>query len=130
MESDKELSGRYFSDVELARRYDIARVSVWRWSAQGILPKPVRVGPNTSRWVGQEVAAAEDRWLAAREKRFGKGVVLGEGGRVEETWTGEVPHDAAPAPAASPRKPRAQKARAKSKSARRVSGVTQPQAEG
>lgn len=69
----------YLSDVELARRFAVSRVTIWRWSSQGILPKPVKIGPNCSRWQAEEVAAAEDRWLAAREERFGKPISEGKG---------------------------------------------------
>lgn len=84
----------YLSDVELARRFAVSRVTIWRWSSQGILPKPVAIGPNSSRWVAEEVAAAEERWLAAREKRFGKSLR-----EVEDEQAGD---DTPPAPAASP----------------------------
>jgi prophage regulatory protein len=123
----EELAGRYFSDVELARRYDVARVTIWRWSSQGVLPKPVAIGPNSSRWVGREIEAREARWLAAREKRFGKPLP-----EVEHEWVGESPLDTPPAPTASSRKPSARKPRAKpkprGKSARRVVTLP-PQAE-
>jgi prophage regulatory protein len=58
----------YVSDVDLARRFSIARVTVWRWARQGLLPKPVKIGPNCSRWQLDEIEAAEARWLAARSK--------------------------------------------------------------
>ena len=44
----------YRSDVELARRFGVSRVTIWRWSSQGILPKPVAIGPNSSRWLEDE----------------------------------------------------------------------------
>lgn len=57
----------YFSDVDLSRRYAVSRVTVWRWAGQGILPKPIRIGPNCTRWRADEVEAAEAKWLHARE---------------------------------------------------------------
>jgi predicted DNA-binding transcriptional regulator AlpA len=78
----------YLSDVELARRFAVSRVTIWRWSSQGILPKPLAIGPNCSRWQAEEIAAAEARWLAAREKRFGK--PLPEGEAKEEQPRGAV----------------------------------------
>jgi prophage regulatory protein len=131
----------YVSDVELARRFAVSRVTIWRWSSQGILPKPVKIGPNCSRWQAEEIETVEARWLAARERRFGK-PLLPEGGGEEG---GESPQDTAAVPAASPRGPRKkrepfrgdikQKARAKpkAKSARRhraQEGPRQEQVEG
>lgn len=60
------MENTYLSDVDLARRFCVSRITVWRWSKQGILPKPIPIGPNCTRWRGDEVEAAEQSWLAAR----------------------------------------------------------------
>jgi len=57
----------YYTDVDLARRYAVARVTIWRWAGEGRLPQPVKLGPNCTRWKGDEVEAAEGRWLAERD---------------------------------------------------------------
>jgi predicted DNA-binding transcriptional regulator AlpA len=40
----------YLSDRQVAQRYGISRVSVWRWVSSGRLPRPSRLGPHTTRW--------------------------------------------------------------------------------
>ncbi|MCG5513642.1 helix-turn-helix transcriptional regulator [Ectothiorhodospira shaposhnikovii] len=52
----------YLTDVDLARRFAVSRVTIWRWSGAGKFPKPVRLGANCSRWRKAEVEA----WEAAR----------------------------------------------------------------
>jgi prophage regulatory protein len=63
----------YFSDVDLARRFAVSRVTVWRWVSQGLLPKPVRIGQGCTRWLADEVAEAEKRWLSNRDTRAAAG---------------------------------------------------------
>jgi prophage regulatory protein len=55
---------RYVSDVQLAERYSVSRSSIWRWSAKGILPRPVQLSPGCTRWAEEEIErrdAARDR---------------------------------------------------------------------
>lgn len=52
----------YATDVELARRFAVSRVTIWRWSGQGQFPKPVRLGANCTRWRIAEI----EQWEAAR----------------------------------------------------------------
>jgi len=41
----------FLSDREVAKRYDIARVTVWRWLANDpTFPAPVKLSAGTSRW--------------------------------------------------------------------------------
>ena len=47
----------WFSDKDLAERYGISRMSVWRWSRAGHLPAPRKIGPNTTRWAAEEIEA-------------------------------------------------------------------------
>jgi predicted DNA-binding transcriptional regulator AlpA len=46
---------RYVSDVQLAKRYDVSRSTVWRWASRGILPEPVRISPGVTRWRFDEI---------------------------------------------------------------------------
>jgi len=55
----------YLSDVQLAERYGVTRPTIWRWSAQGVLPSPVQLSPGCTRWVRDEIEAAD----AARQRR-------------------------------------------------------------
>lgn len=50
----------YLSDDQLAKRYNISRVSVWRWSKNAPhFPKPVRLSPGCTRWLLNEIEAWE-----------------------------------------------------------------------
>lgn len=49
----------YLTDRQLAERYGVSRVTIWRWARSGRLPAPVRLGANTTRWRSDAVAEAE-----------------------------------------------------------------------
>lgn len=34
----------------LATLLDVSEVTIWRWAKSGRLPKPRKLGPNTTRW--------------------------------------------------------------------------------
>lgn len=57
----------YLIDRDLAERYAVSRVSIWRWAQQGVLPKPIRVGANCTRWRADEIEGFEARKAAERE---------------------------------------------------------------
>lgn len=40
----------YLSDRQVAQRYGVSRPTVWRWSSEGRLPKPIRLSPGCTRW--------------------------------------------------------------------------------
>lgn len=42
----------------LAQMLSVSEVTVWRWSKGGRLPKPRKLGANTTRWNVGEVRAA------------------------------------------------------------------------
>ena len=46
---------------DVARWLRISERSVWRWTARGILPPPVRPLPHTTRWRAADVRAYLDR---------------------------------------------------------------------
>ena len=50
---------RYLRDADLAERYGTCRATIWRWASRGILPKPVRLGPGTTRWNADEISEYE-----------------------------------------------------------------------
>lgn len=41
---------KYLSAREVSQRYGVGIATVWRWSAEGVLPRPIKVGPNSTRW--------------------------------------------------------------------------------
>jgi predicted DNA-binding transcriptional regulator AlpA len=53
----------WLTDRDLAIRYGISRVTVWRWARTGRIPQPHRLGPNTSRWSAAEIAERDARFL-------------------------------------------------------------------
>lgn len=64
----------YLSDVDLADRFAVSRITIWRWTTEKLLPKPVRIGRGCTRWRADEVAEAEKRWLSNRDTRAAAGV--------------------------------------------------------
>lgn len=38
------------TDVELSRELRVHRCTIWAWARDGRSPKPVKIGPNTTRW--------------------------------------------------------------------------------
>ena len=50
---------KYVNDKQLADRYGVSRATVWNWSKLGVLPRPKKVGPNTTRWDDDEIARHE-----------------------------------------------------------------------
>ena len=45
----------YSSDKVLARYYDTTRKTIWIWSKEGKLPRPHKIGANTTRWLNAEI---------------------------------------------------------------------------
>ena len=45
----------YATDKSLANYFSVSKASIWRWSNSGKLPKPRRIGENTTRWLWSEV---------------------------------------------------------------------------
>jgi len=38
------------TDVELSKELRVHRCTIWAWAREGRIPKPVKIGPNTTRW--------------------------------------------------------------------------------
>ena len=54
-----EQKEKYLSDKELATRYEVSRVTPWRWAKKNAFPSPVKLGPNCTRWKLSDVEAWE-----------------------------------------------------------------------
>lgn len=57
---------RYYTARQLAERWGVHLITVFKWAARGVIPKAIKLGPNCSRWSGQtilehEAALAEER---------------------------------------------------------------------
>ena len=50
---------QFVSDLFLAERYSVHRVTIWRWVREGRFPAPVKLTPGCSRWRMAEVEAHE-----------------------------------------------------------------------
>ena len=46
------------SDLQLAQRYCVSRATIWRWTSEGTLPQPRKIGRNCTRWKLTEVTEA------------------------------------------------------------------------
>ncbi len=51
----------YISRAELCRRLGISRATSYRLERDGFLPRPVRIGPRTTRWSISELEVFERR---------------------------------------------------------------------
>lgn len=49
----------YLSAKQLAKRYGVHVVTVWRWAQIGRLPKPERLTPRTTRWRKDAIEAKD-----------------------------------------------------------------------
>ena len=58
---------------DVARWLRISERSVWRWTARGILPAPVRPLPHTTRWRAADVCAYLDRLSPCQPASAGGG---------------------------------------------------------
>lgn len=56
----------YLSDNQLATSYGVHRTTLWRWAKNDpSFPKPVKLGPQVSRWKLSEIEAWEKARAAA-----------------------------------------------------------------
>lgn len=59
-----ETNSLWLSDADVALRYSLkSRITVWRWAKAGLIPKPRRIGPNTTRWYAPELDERDARVL-------------------------------------------------------------------
>jgi excisionase family DNA binding protein len=55
-----------FSDRDVAELLGCGRSTVWRWVADGVLARPIKVGGLT-RWRREDIDAAVERAVRERE---------------------------------------------------------------
>ena len=55
-------------DVDVARKLGCSRAHVWRMSREGRLPRPVKAGKMTTRWIESEIDAFIESLIADRDK--------------------------------------------------------------
>lgn len=44
------MARKYLTDLDVAARYGVSRVSIWRWVREGIFPSPKKIGQRLKRW--------------------------------------------------------------------------------
>lgn len=40
----------FCQDKTVAERYGVSRATIWRWAAEGRIPKPIKLSPGCVRW--------------------------------------------------------------------------------
>jgi predicted DNA-binding transcriptional regulator AlpA len=48
-------ANKLLSIKQVARRYGVARSTVWRWEATGLIPRGLRISRGTVRWLAAEI---------------------------------------------------------------------------
>lgn len=54
---------QYYSDQQLAARYNVSRQTIWRWVRLNCFPTPVQLSPGCTRWH----ATALKEWEQSKE---------------------------------------------------------------
>ena len=49
----------FLTDRDLAKRYQVNRVTVWVWARKGTIPAPYNLGPGCTRWKRSEIEASD-----------------------------------------------------------------------
>ena len=76
MSSLHSVSGDLLTARDVARCLSISERTVWRWTALGMLPAPVRLRPRSTRWRTADL----QRWLddlGTRGRSDGKAPLAG-----------------------------------------------------
>jgi len=50
---------KYVSAAQLAERYGVDRSTIWRWHCRGIIPAPVKLSDQVTRWKLDEIEARD-----------------------------------------------------------------------
>lgn len=58
------MTTKYLRDTDVAARYGTSRPTIWRWTAAGRFPAPVKLSPGCTRWRLADLEA----WEATRAK--------------------------------------------------------------
>ena len=64
----------FINKKSLARLLNVSPSTIYRWSKNGQIPKPVSLGPNTTVWFRDEI----EKWVAELRKTsrgYGKPVI-------------------------------------------------------
>lgn len=56
---------QYLSDKLLAERFSVSRATIWRWTSENKLPKPIKLATGTTRWRLADIEAFEAQSVKA-----------------------------------------------------------------
>ncbi len=48
---------QYLNVSQIAANFGVSKATVWRWTKDGTLPAPVKLGFNTTRWRAADLEA-------------------------------------------------------------------------
>ncbi len=57
--NQEPLVRKWVNDKFLADYFGVHRKTIWEWSKTGRLPKPKKIGPNSTRWNFEDIEASE-----------------------------------------------------------------------
>ena len=57
----------YMTASQVSEALGVSIPTIWRWARAGIIPAPLKLGPNTSRWSSAEIDAFVQKARDARE---------------------------------------------------------------
>jgi prophage regulatory protein len=57
------INDAFLSAHDLALRWDVHYLTIFKWAKAGRLPKPVRLGPGTTTWRSSEILSHEAKCL-------------------------------------------------------------------
>lgn len=61
MQTNTKPKPAWLSDRDLALRYAVSRITIWRWAREGHLPSPRKLGANTTRWHAADIEAHDEQ---------------------------------------------------------------------
>ncbi|NWO07152.1 MAG: helix-turn-helix domain-containing protein [Alteromonadaceae bacterium] len=50
----------FYTVDEVSSRYKVSTKTIWRWVREGRFPRPIKVGPGTTRWREKDLQAFEE----------------------------------------------------------------------
>ena len=56
---------QYLSATQVAGRYNVSTDTIWRWSRNGDLPRPVKLSPGSTRWRLSDLLVHEESLRAS-----------------------------------------------------------------
>lgn len=69
--AQSQASPRFLRDLDVARRYNVSRATIWRWVRIGVFPGPRRIGPATTRWDVADIERHEAETSANSGRQHG-----------------------------------------------------------